>query len=179
MYLDGTAVACNWHTINHDSGAVGVRHVSLIKFIVEVGVFRHLTLVGQIDFEAGWFAERHTADALLVYLDLRILNFLCAFINDRARVIEQRRALILPRTAGGTTTSAIDETTGCGVVVEVEFSLQVLIVVIHLLVEFVAEEHIEYVVARQSVSGGLHPIHVKVQMALSVHADFETLRASI
>ena len=102
-------------TITEYLSTIGIRAVLQVESVEfqrtadGLGLF---ALVGQEDREAGGFVVVDTADALLVELDLRVLNFLGALVEHGAGVIEHGSAFVLPRLGGSTATGAVDETRG-------------------------------------------------------------------
>ena len=177
-HLDGAGSAGERHAVDHQAGTVGVRHVGLVEVKVDVGSLGLLALVGQVELEAGRFAVRHAAQALLIHLDLRVLYLLGTHIEHRAGTVEHRLALVLPRTAGGTATGAVDEAGGIDEVARTELAGQIVFVVGHLVPEVLTGKQV-------AGTGGWHcfrhrhgPIYIEVQMVLFVHADAEALRAA-
>ena len=177
-HLDGACSAGERHAVDHEACAVGVRHVGLVEVEVDVSGLRLFALVGDVELEAGRLAVRHAAHALLVHLDLRVLYFLCAHIEHRAGTVELRLALVLPRTAGGTATGAIDEAGGIAEVARLELAVQVVLVVVHLLPEVPTDKQVARTGGRQCFRHRHGPVDVEVQVVLLVHADAETLRAA-
>ena len=178
-YLNGARGAGERHAVNHQAGTVGILHIYLVEVEVDVGGLGLLALVGDVELEAGGFAEGHAAQALLVHLDLWILNLLGTNIEHRTGAVEQRLALALPRTAGGTATGAIDEAGGIAEVAGLELAAQVGIDVGPLLPEVLAEEDVVGAIVRQWVGQRRGPIDVEVEVAALVHAHGEALRAAV
>ena len=87
--------------------------------------------------------------------------------------------LTLPRTTRCTSTGAIDEAVGVGDILQLHLTPQIVLVIVHLLVEVVAEEHVVDVVALKTSAGGLHAIDVEVQVTPIVHTNGEALLAAV
>ena len=82
-----STVTCDWHTVHHQFGTIGIRCLILVQGKVDVCALRLLAVVGKIDLEACGFAKWDTAQALLIHLNDRILDLLCAFIDDGTWII--------------------------------------------------------------------------------------------
>ena len=180
-HLDAAHVAGERHTVNHQLRTLRIRFLHQVEVEKGVGGLWLLALVGQEELEAGWFAVRHSAQALLVHRDLGVLYLLRALIHHCSRIIEQCGALTLPRTAGSTATGAIDEAARRSIVLQFQVSFQILLVVLCLFEEVVVIEYIHDTQISHTclLTGRCHVIHVEVQMALLVHANGKALLASV
>ena len=177
IHSDGARVGGERQSVDQNLGALRVR--SLVKTDVEVGIscLGLFALVGEVGLEACGFAVGHAAHAALVELHLRVLNLLGALIEDGAWTVEERSALTLVRSAGGSATCAIDEAACIADVLHVELALQIGFVVVHQIVEVVLGENIHHAGVLHVVGAGLHAIDIEVDMALAVHGDSKALLA--
>ena len=178
-HLDNTSRTTEGHAVDQQLGTLRVGSFLHIEVIVVVGVLRLLRLIGEIEFEAGRLAMRHTADRLFVELDDRVLDLLCSLVEQLARLIEHGAALVLPWAAGSTTACAVNEATRILSIAEVEVTLEVFLVVAHLIVEILAGEDIQIALSHIVGDNIVHTIDIEAKVALEFHTDGETLLAAI
>ena len=177
IHSDGACGGAERQSVDQNLGTLRVR--SLVKTDVEVGIscLGLFALVGEVGLEACGFAVGHAAHAALVELHLRVLNLLGALVEYGAWTVEERSALTLVRSAGGSATCAIDEAACIADVLHFELALQVGFVVVHQVVEVVLGENIHHAGVLHVVGAGLHAIDIEVDMALAVHGDSKALLA--
>ena len=186
--LDGHSGARERHTVDQEPCALGVRRVvevereELQRASDGLGLF---ALVGHVELEASGLVVGHTADALLVHSDDRILDLLRALVQHGAGAVEQRLALVLPGAYGGASAGPIDESPGLHHVMHdvarPHVAVEEVFHVVHVVQEVLFHEDVGAAVHGGGLAGIHHAgvIDVEVQMRLLVHLDREGFLAVV
>ena len=170
-------------SVDEDFGALGIElHIlnECEHCQCASGSLRLLTLIGEIDLEAGRVANGHTTHTLPVERNLRIRDFLCPLIEDGAWVVHLCAALIFPHVGSGTSACAIDETAWIDDIRVVHTTVYMIVDNFQPIVEIVVVEHLKVFAVFRSV-GDLcsDAIDIEEQVTLGIHRDSKALLTGV